>query len=79
MLFFYSLYGLHDDHPIFSDNCKMDGLSVPHDDDGHGSDLDTAKALHAQMQRQSGANIMHGVDGHIIQVSSICVLFCDNY
>ena len=57
----------------------MDGLSVPHDDDGHGSDLDTAKALHAQMQRQSGANIMHGVDGHIIQVSSICVLFCDNY
>ena len=47
----------------------MDGLTVPHDDDGHGADLESAKVL--QMQRsalQPGSNVIQTVDGQLIQV-----------
>lgn len=50
----------------------MDGLSVPHDDDVHGSDLDASKVMHVQMPRgslQSG-NVIQTVDGQLIQVHS---------
>ena len=45
----------------------MDGLSVPHDDqDGAGSDLDSAKVL--QVQMPTGGNVLQTVGGQLIQV-----------